>query len=217
MERWRILHKESNFTIIDNGIFQDKDLTLAEVGFLCTILSLPDDWGFSVKGMVKRVQNGRDSTYAVVNRLIEHGYCKREKLIDQKTGRVKGYDYTFYEVKNGQGCASAPLPDYPDTDSPDTDFPDTEKPDNTKNYNKKVLKEVSTKVKSVFVPPTIEEVKAFWKEKNYQSDPELFWGHFYNCDWRLSNGRGAKMKSWKVAAVNWEKTELKMYPRSYGK
>ena len=209
MDRWRILHKESDFTIIDNGIFRDTDLSLAEVGFLCSILSLPDDWGFSVKGMVKRVRNGRDSTYAVINRLIEHGYCKREKLIDPKTRRVKGYDYTFYEVKNGQGCASVPLPDFPDTEKPDTDFPDTEKPDNSKNYNKKVLKEESTKERvSAFAPPTLDETRQFFSDQSFSSDPVDFWTYYANADWKISGGR-QRMKDWHLAAFRWERNEKK--------
>lgn len=208
MERWRILHKESDFTVIDNGIFKDPDLSLSEVGFLCLILSLPDDWGFSIKGIVKKVQNGRDSTYAVVNRLIEHGYCKREKMIDPKTKRVKGYDYTFFEVKNGAGCTSVPLPDFPDTEKPDTEFPDTEKPDIRKKEYKKVLKEENTKGRvGTFVPPTLDQVKDAFVSCNYSSDPMEFWAHYTNCGWKLSGGRGAMMKDWKLAAYNWEKRE----------
>ena len=217
MERWRILHKESDFTIIDNGIFRDTDLSLAERGFLCTILSLPDSWDFSTEGMSKLLKESLGTVKAIIIRLVSHGYCKKGRIYDSKTRKIAGYEYTFYEVKNGQGCASIPQDKKPSVDIPAVASPAMENCHQLNTNSNKVLKEVSTKVKSVFVPPTLEEVKAFWKEKNYQSDPELFWGHFYNCDWRLSNGRGAKMKSWKVAAVNWEKTELKMYPRSYGK
>jgi len=150
MERWRILHKESDFTIIDNGIFRDPDLTLAERGFLCTVLALPESWGFSVRGIVGMINDGRDSTYAVVNRLIQHGYCKREKKTDPKTRRITGYDYTFYEVKNGVGCASIPYPEKPDTEKPYTGFPDTENQDNIKYYNNKVLNISSTEKKEIY-------------------------------------------------------------------
>ena len=140
MERWRIQHKESEYTVIDNGIFYDPELTLAERGFLCSVLALPDGWDFSVKGIAATFHDGRDMVYSVINRLIEHGYCRRERQTDKNTGRFLGYDYTFYEVKNGLGCASTPFTVFPDTDSPDTDSPYTENPTQIKYLKNKVNK-----------------------------------------------------------------------------
>lgn len=145
MERWRILHKETDFTVIDNGIFRDSELSLSERGLLCSILALPDGWDFSVKGMTNTFQDGRDSVYATVNRLIEHGYCKRERMTEKKTGRFLGYEYTFFEVKNGLGCASAPFTAFPDTDLPDTGSPYTEKPTQIKYLKNKVNKNKESK------------------------------------------------------------------------
>lgn len=211
MERWRILHKEKDYTVIDNGIFRDSDLSLAERGLLCSILALPDGWDFSVKGMTGTFHDGRDSVYATVNRLIEHGYCKRERMTDKKNGRFLGYDYTFFEVKNGLGCASVPFTAFPDTDLPDTDSPYTENPTQIKYLKNKVLKESSTErgkdARARFTPPTQSDVKGYFVEKGLRSDPMEFWLHFENCDWRLSNGRGARMKDWRLAALSWEKRE----------
>ena len=208
MERWRILHKESNFTVIDNGIFQDKDLTLAEVGFLCKILSLPEEWQFNIEGIVSTISEGKKHVYAIINRLIEHGYCKREQSKDAKTGRYKCYDYTFYEVKNGLGCASAPHPALRHTVSRDTDSRHTAEDTQLNTNSNKILKEESKKGKgSTFVPPTLDQVKEAFVSCNFSSDPMEFWSHYTNCDWRLSGGRGAKMKDWKLAAYNWERRE----------
>ncbi len=143
MERWRILHKETDYTVIDNGIFKDTDLSLSEIGFLCSILSLPEDWEFSVTGMEGRVHDRRDKIYSVINLLIEHGYCKREQNKDTRTGKFLGYDYTFFETKNGIGCTSAPFTALPDTELPDTESPYTEKPtQESTNIRKYSLKKV---------------------------------------------------------------------------
>ena len=211
MDRWRILHKTSNFTIIDNGIFEDKELSLDEVGFLCKILYLPEGWHFNIEGIASSLKEGRDYVYSIINRLIEHGYCKRTQDRVSKTGRFKSYDYTFYEVKNGLGCASAPLTASPDTESPDTESPDTAKPTLISTKENKVLKESSTErgkdARARFTPPTQSDVKGYFVEKGLRSDPMEFWLHFENCDWRLSNGRGARMKDWRLAALSWEKRE----------
>lgn len=208
MERWRILHKETNFTVIDNGIFQDKDLTLAEVGFLCKILSLPEGWHFNIEGIVSTISEGRKHVYAIINRLIEHGYCKREQSKDEKTGRYKSYDYTFFEVKNGLGCASAPQTDSRYTEERHTASRHTAEGTQLNTNSNKVLKEESTKEKGrAFVPPTLDQVKDAFVSCNYSSDPMEFWAHYTNCGWKLSGGRGAMMKDWKLAAYNWEKRE----------
>ena len=206
MERWRILHKETNFTVIDNGIFQDKDLTLAEVGFLCKILSLPEGWHINIEGIVSTISEGRKHVYAIINRLIEHGYCKREQSKDEKTGRYKSYDYTFFEVKNGLGCASAPQTDSRYTEERHTASRHTAEGTQLNTNSNKVLKEESTKGRA-FVPPTLDQVKDAFVSCNYSSDPMEFWAHYTNCGWKLSGGRGAMMKDWKLAAYNWEKRE----------
>jgi len=118
MERIRIMHKESGFTTIDNGIFRDRELTLAERGFLCTILSFPDDWDFSTKGMCELLQEGMSAIKSTINRLIEHGYCKAERVFDKQSGKILGYDYTFFEVKNGIGCTSEPQVGFPPMENP---------------------------------------------------------------------------------------------------
>lgn len=211
MDRWRILHKTSNFTIIDNGIFEDKELSLDEVGFLCKILYLPEGWHFNIEGISSGLKEGRDYVYSIINRLIEHGYCKRTQERSSETGRFKSYDYTFYEVKNGLGCASAPHTASPDTVLPDTESPYTAKPTLISTNKKEVLKGTSTErgkdARTKFTPPTQSDVKGYFVDKGLRSDPMEFWLHFENCDWRLSNGRGARMKDWRLAALSWEKRE----------
>ena len=79
---------------------------------------------------------------------------------------------------------------------------------NLYEYYNKVLKEESTKEKGrAFVPPTLDQVKDAFVNCNYSSDPMEFWAHYTNCGWKLSGGRGAMMKDWKLAAYNWEKRE----------
>ena len=209
MERWRILHKESNFTIVDNGIFQDKDLTLAEVGFLTKILSLPEEWQFNIEGIVATISEGKKYVYAIINRLIAHGYCKREQSKDEKTGRYKSYDYTFYEVKNGLGCTSAPQTASRHTVGRDTASRHTAEGTQLNTNSNKVLKEESTKERGgTFVPPTLDEVRQFFILQSFSSDPVDFWTYYANTDWKISGGR-QRMKDWHLAAFRWERNEAK--------
>ena len=68
--------------------------------------------------------------------------------------------------------------------------------------NKEIIKRGSA-----FAPPTRDQVREFFRERKFNSDPDAFWLHFENCNWKLSSGRGAKMKDWKLAAISWEKRE----------
>ena len=67
-----------------------------------------------------------------------------------------------------------------------------------------------------FVPPTLDQVKDYWREKNLNGDPEHFFDHFENCDWRLSSGRGKVMKKWRLAANNWSRNQATFDPKSGG-
>ena len=55
------VEKISNFTTIDNGIFQDRRLSNSARGLLVLMLSLPNDWDYSVKGLVSICKEDRKS------------------------------------------------------------------------------------------------------------------------------------------------------------
>lgn len=57
--------------------------------------------------------------------------------------------------------------------------------------------------KTVFVPPTIEEVAAYCRERGNGIDPEAFVSYYARQGWELGNGR--KMRDWRSAVITWEK------------
>lgn len=100
--------KNSNYTTIDNTVSKDIKLSLKAKGLLLVIMSLPNDWDFSINGISMICKEGRDSIYSAINELIDNGYCSRIKIKNEK-GKIIGSDYTFYES--------------PHTDNPHTGFP----------------------------------------------------------------------------------------------
>ena len=64
-------------------------------------------------------------------------------------------------------------------------------------------KEAEKESKKRFVPPTVDEVRAYCDERKNGIDPEYFVAYNENRNWTLSNGK--KMKDWKLAIVTWEK------------
>lgn len=91
--------KNANYTTISNVFLRDEKLSLKAKGLLATIMSLPDTWDFSIKGICTIVKEGTTAIYSAIDELKTFGYCKVETLRDEK-GRVTGNDYTFYENPN---------------------------------------------------------------------------------------------------------------------
>ena len=105
--------KTKGFTVMSNSHLRDRSITRKAKGLLSLILSLPDGWGYSLKGLATLSSDGLDSTRAALSNLEEHGYIIRRQLYD-KRGRFAKCEYTVYER--------------PQRASPPTDLPSSEKP-----------------------------------------------------------------------------------------
>lgn len=62
------------------------------------------------------------------------------------------------------------------------------------------------KVKSGMVPPTLDEVAAYCRERKNSLDPELFWNHYQANGW--VQGKNKPVKDWKACVVTWEKNAI---------
>ena len=81
---------------MSNHHLQDKRLSLKAKGLLSYMLSLPDDWDYSLKGLTVGCKDGLDSVRTAVLELEEHGYVRRQKVRNAK-GQIIDYDYQVYE------------------------------------------------------------------------------------------------------------------------
>ena len=88
--------KNCNYTTISNVFLRDKELSLKSKGLLATILSLPENWDFSIKGICAAIKEGTTAVYSAIDELKERGYCKVVTNRNEK-GMIVGNDYTFYE------------------------------------------------------------------------------------------------------------------------
>ena len=133
--------KNDNFTVIDNTILKDKRLSLKAKGLHTLIMGLPNNWDFSINGIVAISKEGRDAILTGVRELIKFGYCTKKKI--RQEGKFGGVDYTFYEIPKG----TTPQREKPFTDNPFTDYPlqlstqliknEINKESNTPPFNKK--------------------------------------------------------------------------------
>lgn len=112
------VEKTRDYTVMANHHLRNKELSLKAKGLLSLMLSLPDDWDYTLKGLARICRDGVDSIAAAVNELEEAGYIVRKRVRDDK-GRVGCMEYTILE---------RPKEDIP----PKRDFPVQEKPEQEK-------------------------------------------------------------------------------------
>jgi len=89
-------HKES-YTMIDNSILQNINLSWEARGFLGYLLSLPNDWNFTVRGLVKQTGSSKSVILRIMTELKDAGYIKLERKKD-KDGRFTQSSWHIYEV-----------------------------------------------------------------------------------------------------------------------
>lgn len=93
---------------MSNTHLKDKRLSLKAIGLLSVVLSLPDDWHYTVNGLVGIVKDGERAVNGALSELKENGYLKIEKLYPNKDGRSKiEYQYIFSETP--QDLQNVPL------------------------------------------------------------------------------------------------------------
>ena len=90
------VHKTSNFTVMSNHHFKEKDMSLKAKGLLSLMLSLPESWNYSVAGLVKLSKDGKDSVMSALQELEKFGYLTRQQLTNSK-GQFAGIEYHIYE------------------------------------------------------------------------------------------------------------------------
>ena len=102
------IHKTNNFTVMSNYHFKEKKMSLKSKGLLSLMLSLPDDWNYSINGLVKLSKDGKDSIMSALAELEKFGYLSRKQLFNEK-GQFSGIEYNIYEQPQEEK-ADAELP-----------------------------------------------------------------------------------------------------------
>ena len=99
--------KSKDYTVMSNTHLRDKRLSLKAVGLLSIVLSLPDDWHYTVNGLVGSVKDGKRAVNGALSELKQYGYLKVNKLYPNSERSKIEYQYVFYEKP--QGIQNVPL------------------------------------------------------------------------------------------------------------
>lgn len=82
---------------MSNTHLKDKRLSLKAIGLLSVVLGLPEDWHYTVNGLVGIVKDGKDSVESAIKELKKNGYLRVEKIYPNENSNRIQYQYTFFE------------------------------------------------------------------------------------------------------------------------
>ncbi len=114
------VQRTRDYTVMSNYHLKDKNLTLKSKGLLSIILSLPDEWNYTTRGLAAICKEGVDAIGSSLKELETAGYIVRHQFRGAN-GRITDTEYIIYEQPHKDSASDTPPPD---TDSPDTENPD---------------------------------------------------------------------------------------------
>ena len=137
------IEKTRDYTVMSNHPLRDKSLSLKAKGLLSLMLSLPEEWDYTTKGLARICKDGVDSICAGVRELEEHGYVIRQR-VRNANGQLGAIEYMILEQprppepKPGKPERENPVLDNPEQASPVLGEPEQENPAqlNTKESSK---------------------------------------------------------------------------------
>lgn len=97
------VHKTKNYTVMSNTHLRDKNLSLKAKGLLSVMLSLPDNWDYSIAGLVAISKENETAVKSALNELKDNNYVvvTKENPTKSNGGRIK-YTYEVYEEPHKQ-------------------------------------------------------------------------------------------------------------------
>ena len=166
------IEKTKDYTIMSNYHLRDKSLSYKAKGLLSFMLSLPEDWDYSLNGLVAISKESRDGIRSILKELQEQHYLEIEKYRNDKG--LFEYNYLIYEIPHYIKLNKEVI--NPDMENPHLDSPNMEKTiqinTNKQNTKKQIDKDDKTKISS------------FWYYKsviiNYRNVIEYYTSFYYD-------------------------------------
>ena len=128
------IHKTENFSVVSNTHLKDRRLSYKAKGLLTVMLSLPEDWDYTIAGLATLACDGVDSTRKGILELEKYGYVVRTRIRDPSSGKITDVEYDIYEeplwteIPSDLPKAEHPVLEKPKQDYPLLGFPMTEEP-----------------------------------------------------------------------------------------
>lgn len=152
----KIIKRDPGYAQISNALLNDSRMSWKAKGILAYLLSKPNNWKVQVGDLINRSPDGEHAVRSALNELIELGYARRDRIVDE-SNRVVEWDFTIYEIPQTAEELE------PDRGFPDVDFPDVENRDvNNKELTNKEPRSniVQSKKRSAKTPPAPRDIRS---------------------------------------------------------
>ena len=133
------VERNKGYTVMSNHHLRNKELSLKAKGLLSQMLSLPEDWDYTLAGLSFINREKIDAIREAVKELERAGYIVRSRERDEK-GRLRGTDYVIFEQPQTPPVSDLPTLENPTLDNPMQEKPTLEKPtlENPTQLNKDI-------------------------------------------------------------------------------
>lgn len=166
------IKKNKNYTVMSNYHLKEKNMSLKAKGLLSVMLSLPEDWDYSVLGLTAICKESKTSIQCILKELEEYKYLTRNRIQNEK-GQFE-YIYNIYEnPQTNNQCTDKPCTEKPRTDKPCTEImPQL----NTKEQRTKKQSTKELNTKNIYIKEDLKnEFEMLWKEyPNKQGKEKAF-------------------------------------------
>ena len=164
------IEKTRDYTVMSNYHLRDMSLSLKAKGLLSLMLSLPENWDYTMKGLARICKDGIDSISGGIRELEAHGYLIRSR-VRSANGQLGSIEYTILEQPKEPAQTPAPIREKPIRENPIQvkpmlDAPIQENPAqlNTKEQNKELsITQGSSPIPSS--PPTPREKSRIGRDR----------------------------------------------------
>ncbi len=148
------VERNRGYTVMSNHHLRNKELSLKAKGLLSQMLSLPEDWDYTLAGLSQINREKIDAIRQAIKELERAGYIVRSRERDEK-GRLRGADYVIYEQPHTEPTPDLPTLENPTLDNPTQEKPMLEKPtlENPMQLNKDIQKTDLPKKEKIITDP----------------------------------------------------------------
>ena len=121
------VEKNSGYTVMSNHHLRNRNLSLKAKGLLSQMLSLPEDWDYTLQGLARINRESIDAIRQAIRELEQAGYIQRSRERDEK-GRLRGADYVIFELPQPIPASVSPTLENPTLENPTQENPTLENP-----------------------------------------------------------------------------------------
>ena len=168
------VEKNKGYTVMSNHHLRNHALSLKAKGLLSQMLSLPEDWDYTLQGLAQINKESIDAIREAVRELERAGYIERSRERDER-GCLRGTVYTIYEQPHAGPTPEEPAQALPTLDNPTLEKPMLDKPTNTVAVSFETARETVNAMTSLpdeeiqDIQAKIDEIEEIVKSKDSKS------------------------------------------------